>query len=628
LTRKKNILRSLLTFAFIAVISFCHAQDSSVFFRLDKEEILIANAQNLEELLALIPGLSQYTLGLTTHTSFSTLDLSQIAIIKDDYPLLMDQNVGYDLQSIPVWDLEYIEVSFSPISTLAKNSTIVIRLYTKKFLDQPFWIETSATNTTANDLHANVLLGLSNKVHTLQAGLGRSFTGALYDSEGLRSTAVGGAERYDMNLQYKYQILKSMELNIRSDNSRLSVRNKGSILPGLSRVQDINQRVNRHLLFGSLKTQVSKNHTLTLDGQIHRLKNEISLIDKDLNSGISDQNHTEQKPLSTGFDYGSMRLKLDATQRQLNYSMGIELSNTSDNTYATITGIRSSYGDYTAFGNISYQYRNTVRLEGGARLLNNSLTGSYLLPSVKLTLAPQKELQISGTYSQTISYPNFKYQFYPTGLTGEAVNNMLLKPRVNNTLHIKLTIDNPLIKGSTGILHVRSADIPRTSENNTYTNAGKSTSTTTYASLNFSNDFITIKPSALIHGSNYLKDTSGFNFFHPEINIFTQLHIPNTFLDVGFIGRFLGKNTSSVITDNTIYQEEQNGTQQLSAYLRYKLFAEKLHLSLSITNIYNEGRIARDTYLTNEIDRELIGTAQTIVAKPITYAIRIAYAIL
>jgi hypothetical protein len=540
----------------------------------------------------------------------------------------MDQNIGYDLQSIPVWDLEYIEVAFSPISTLSKNSTIVIRLYTKKFLDQPFWIETSATNTTANDLHANVLLGLSNKIHTLQAGLGRSFTGALYNSEGLRSTAVGGAERYDINLQYKYQILKSMELNIRSDNSRLSVRNKGSILPGLSRVQDINQRVNRHLLFGSLKTQISKNHTLTLDGQVHRLKNEISLIDKDLNSGVSENNQTEPKPLSTGFDYGYMRLKLDAKQKQLNYTMGIELSNTSDNTYKTISGIRNSYGDYTAFGNISYQYRNTVRLEGGARLLNNSLSGSYLLPSLKLTLAPQEELQISGTYSQAISYPNFRYQFYPTRLTGDVANNILLKPRVNNTLHIKLTIDNSLIKGSTGILHIRTGDIPRTSENNTYINTGKSTSTTTYASLNFSNNFITIKPSALIHGSNYLKDTSGSNFFHPEINILAQLYIPNTFLELGFIGRFLGKNTSSLITENIIYQEEQHGTQQLSAYLKYKLFTDKLHLSLSITNIYNESKIARDNYLTNEIDRELIDTAQTIVAKPISYAIRIAYAIL
>ena len=88
------------------------------------------------------------------------------------------------------------------------------------------------------------------------------------------------------------------------------------------------------------------------------------------------------------------------------------------------------------------------------------------------------------------------------------------------------------------------------------------------------------------------------------------------------------KNTSSQITENIIYQEEQHGTQQLSAYLKYKLFTDKLHLSLSITNIYNESKIARDNYLTNEIDRELIDTAQTIVAKPISYAIRIAYAIL
>ena len=49
MTRKKNILRSLLTSAFIAVISFCHAQDSSVFFRLDKEEILIMHNQVLNK---------------------------------------------------------------------------------------------------------------------------------------------------------------------------------------------------------------------------------------------------------------------------------------------------------------------------------------------------------------------------------------------------------------------------------------------------------------------------------------------------------------------------------------------------------------------------------------------------
>ena len=628
LKSKKHILRKLLFCSCLAFFSLCSAEDSTVFFRLDKEEIILANAQNLEEALALIPGLSQYTLGLETNTHFSTLDLSQIAILKDGYPLLMDQNIGYDLQSIPVWDLAYLEVDFSPISTLAKNSTIIIRLYTREFLDKAFWMETGVTNTTNNDLHANVLLGFSNKVHTLQTGLGRSFTGAVYNLAGLRSTATGGAERYDMNLQYKYRILKSMELNIRSDNSRLEVRNKSSILPGRSRVQDINQQLNRNLLYGALKTQVSKNHTLTLDGQVHRLKNEITLIDKDLHSGKAEENLTNEKPLSTGYDYGYMRLKLNASQKRLNYTIGLELSNTSDNTYKTINGIKNSYGDYAAFGHIGYQYRNTVKLQGGTRLINNSLTGSFLLPSLKITLAPQEQLEISGAYSQAISYPLFDQQFYPASLTGDVTNDILLSPSINNTIHVKLTIDNALITGSTGILHVRSADIPRTNENNSYSNTGKSTSTTTYASLNFSNKYISIKPSALIHGSNYLRDTSGFTFFHPEINILAQAQIPNTGLHLGFIGRFLGENTSSLLSDNLIYQEEQNGTQQLSAYVKYSLFADRLHLSLSVTNIYDERRIARNTYLANEVDRELIDTAQTIVAKPRTYAIRVAYAIL
>ena len=275
---KYYILRFSICLGILASYSACYAQDSSSFFRLTQEEIIIANAQNLEEALALVPGMNQSTQGLTTNTQFSTLAMDQIAVIKDGYPLLMDQNIGYDLQSIPVWDIAYIEVNFSPIISIAKNSTIIINLYTKDFLNKAYWVETSVTNTTANDLHANVLLGFSNKVHSLQAGIGRSFTGALYANEGLRSTAVGGAERYDMNLQYKYQILKSMELSIRNENSRLNVRNKGSILTGLPRVQDINQQLDRNLLFGSLKTQVAKYHTLSLDGQIHRFTNTITLL--------------------------------------------------------------------------------------------------------------------------------------------------------------------------------------------------------------------------------------------------------------------------------------------------------------------------------------------------------------
>lgn len=135
--RKHIILLVLVLFA----ANTLRAQDSSSLFTLDAQDWAIANAQNLEEALILLPGMHHYIQNNSSQTSFGTLSMGQIAIFKNDIPLALDQNVGFNPRAVPLWDIERIEVHVAFVNNLVKNSsTLIIKLYTPAYKKQSIWI--------------------------------------------------------------------------------------------------------------------------------------------------------------------------------------------------------------------------------------------------------------------------------------------------------------------------------------------------------------------------------------------------------------------------------------------------------------------------------------------------------
>ena len=166
------------------------SQENNAFFILSKEDIVTNNITNLEEAMRL-PGLYQVHLNNIASASSGVLSGNQIAIYKNDFPVVMDNNTGYDLRAIPVWDIDRIEVYFSPFTTIIKNSSgMVIKLYTKEIADQPFSLSAYAINTSNTDFHSGATLSLSNKKHTGQVGLNRSFNSPMYKDVDDRGTVI------------------------------------------------------------------------------------------------------------------------------------------------------------------------------------------------------------------------------------------------------------------------------------------------------------------------------------------------------------------------------------------------------------------------------------------------------
>lgn len=586
-----------------ALSSTCYSQDSTAFFTLTAQDIAANTITNLEEALQLTPFFYQLKSSESNVTTSGNLPASSVMVYKDEFPLMMDQNIGYNLKAVPMWDIERMEVHTNNLAIGVKNSGyIVIHLYTSKSLNVPFKASGQIINNSASDLHAAFTVGVTNRIHTAQMGINRSFTSALYERGSERTTLVHPAERYDINLKYSYKILRSLTLDVASNHSLLTLKKKSNVIEGTSRVRDQTTQFNSHNLSGRLTTALSKFHTLTLSGLISRVNNDITLWDKDLSTGKQSKYEGATGIYSTGFDYGYMQLLLQSAGKKLNYKLGLELTNTIDNHYSSINAIATEYADYALFGMFDYQFKNTFKMEGGVKTLNNNLTKPKLLPMAKLTLAPKNDLQLSASVQRSISYPQFSQWFYPSTLTNSAPNNVLLQPTDLTTLHLNILIKKEVLHINSGVIYNQNNNIPRGELSKKLQNEAQTSGSSTYVSLKYLGNFWLLQTSAILHGTNEVLDTTGLNFFQPELNIFAKLKIPKTGLTWHTIMRFIGSKTTSQLQNETIQLQEYNGMNIVNSALNYEFANQKLNLGFGIVNAANSILVSSTAYTLTEID--------------------------
>lgn len=602
------------------------AQDSSCLFVLDAQDLAIANAQNLEEALMILPGMHHYIQNMTSQTSFGTISVEQIAIFKNDIPLALDQNVGFNLRAIPVWDIERIEMFVASMGTLVKNSsTLIIKLYTPAYKKQSIWGSTHLVTSAVNDLSTRIEVGASNIKHNINIGANRTFQSALYETDGVRNTFWGGEERLDLNLRYRYNIVGSVVLDIQSDNTRLESRNKGPVLTNTTRVRDLNSSFRNHSISSSLFAPISKTHSIRLSGKIHRFNDEHKLLDKDLNSGITQENTAIKKKLSTGYDYGYMRLELSSKNKKLDYCSGIELSNTRDNTFSNINAIATEYSDYTAFANFQYQQRNTVLLTAGAKLLTNSLSGSYFMPYASVVLAPKTAVRFSGSYIRSLSYPNFSAIFYDANMNHGVSGNIQLSPIIQNTIGVNLKLGDKTIQAQSGLLYIQSNNVVQITKNATFENTGRSSTTTLYTVVRYKDQIWDIRPHIVLHSNNFVRDSLGISFVHPQIGITAKAKIPKIGTTLGLLLRNSGTNTILSRNTDVIYQTDINAFSNTSLYISQPLLHDKLQITLGINNIGNATLVELNRYRREEINNILEESSSVLSARNKAFTIRINY---
>ncbi len=622
MTAKKYIM----TFILGVFVSVSCAQDSTAFFTFTAQDIAANNITNLEEALQLTPFFYQLKSSDITLNTVGNLPANSIIVYKDNFPLMMDQNVGYNLKAIPMWDIERMELFTSTLSVGIKNSGyLIIHLRTFKGPHSPISASAQVVNNSASDVHTSFSLGLTNRVHTGQIAVNRSFTSALFALENERSTLIHPAERYDLNLKYSYKILRSLTLDVASNHSMLTLKKKGSILEGTSRVRDQTTQFSSHNINGRLSTALSRYHTLSLSGLISRMSNDITIWDKDLSTGKQNKYNDAAGIYSSGFDYGYMQLLLKSAGKKLNYNLGIELSNTIDNHFSTINAIATQYADYSLFGLFEYQFRNTFKLEGGVKTLNNNLTKPKAMPMAKLTLAPTNDVQLSACFQRSTSYPQFSQWFYPSNLTNTYQNNILLEPTDLSTLHLNLLIKKDMITINSGLLYNRNNKLPRNELSTKWQNESETSGSATYISMKYKGDFWMLQPTAVIHGTNEVKDTTGLNFFQPELTILGNLTVPKTGLTCYTLVRLIGRKTSSELKNSTILLKEYDAMNNVNAGLNYAFPSQVLQLGFGVINVLNSTLVNRTNYTLTKTDIIEGNSFDFINSRPRSFYFKLTY---
>ena len=359
----------------------------------------------------------------------------------------------------------------------------------------------------------------------------------------------------------------------------------------------------------------------------HRAQNKLNTLDKDLSNG-SNQSHTGlDAQASSNFAQSYMQLLLTSENRKLNYTMGLELSSIKDNEYPTINAIQSTYSDYTAFGSFSYQLQKTFKLEGGAKLLTNSLANSYLLPHAKVTLAPKNDLQLVASYQKSIAYSAFSNLFYTPILNGGLQSNILLKPIDISTVSVRLLVSKKSVDIHSGILYNSVRGIPRPITNDKVQNAGSSTGNTTYAGLTFKNDWLKLRPSVMLHGTNQLKDTANLTYFTPEANLYVHIKIPNSRLAVSATGRYIGKHSTLALENDviTIYQEGKMRYINLAA--SHTFAKDRMNLVFGMTNANNQTFVSNQRFILQDIGPLLTSETRVAAARDRAFFFNVSYVI-
>ena len=547
--------------------------------------MLTNNITNLEEALN-IPGFHKLHQNNLTSLSSGILSIDEILILKNNLPLIMDHNTGYDLRSITMLDIDRLEVHISPHSEFTKNSGgIVVKLYSVEIADKPIDIQTFITNNSSSDFHIGAKLNLSNKRHNGCILLNRSFNAAMYENIEDRGTIVNPMERFDLNLGYKFNILRTVTLSVGSDNAILNTQQRGEIIEGTSRVKDIEQQLIRNNVYSTLATELSKNHSLTVNALLHRYTNEQNTLIKDLSTGKKEAIPNSPGQYSTGYNQGYLSFLLSSKNRAFNYNIGLEINSITDNQFSTINAIQPSYSDYSAIGMFEYTFRKSFVLEGSAKLLTNSLTGSYFMPGGRITLAPNNTLQVIGSYQQSIVYPHFSQSFYPANITDGPRNNILLTPSNLSTTNFKVLVTKENVKLQSGFLVLTQNNDQRILENQTISSTGSRRSSTTYASLVFTNEWVTWKPSILLTGINNTLDTNSLTFFYPEINTYLHIAVPKTKLNIGLTARRIGQRNFTTLEAGEYRLVEQDPYNSLSASGSYTFFDDNLIIAFGANNL-------------------------------------------
>ena len=129
----------------------------------------------------------------------------------------------------------------------------------------------------------------------------------------------------------------------------------------------------------------------------------------------------------------------------------------------------------------------------------------------------------------------------------------------------------------------------------------------------------------MIFGINEVKDTTGLNFFQPELTILGNLTVPKTGLTCYTVVRLIGRKTSSELKNGTILLKEYDAMNNVNAGLNYAFASNVLQLGFGVINTLNSTLINRTTFTLTETAITEGGSFDLINSRPRSFYFKLKY---
>ena len=389
------------------------------------DEIQATQATDLGEALKALPtiNLAEYGgPGATKTVRLRGSSAAQVSILIDGRPHNSPRDGEADISTIPLDNIERIEVMRGPASSLYGSSAMggTINIITK---NPPRSGQATELGTSIGSWRTYTgWVSHGGRV----SDLGYRINAGYQTSEGFRDNSELDAKDASIKLAYEFNPENSLTLNSAFYTSRTGT-------PGPLGSPDPDDKQSRTNNFADLLWKGAVSGGLDISARVYRSYDRLEFMENSVPTAWD-----------TAFDKSIHATVSEGLELQLSKELADSLTSILGVSYASNKNDSTSTAKHrylvrSWFLNNNWDATESLSLNAGARVDDYSNFGSETSPSLGFLYKINKANRVRGVYSRSFRAPTFNDLFWPN--QGWAIGNPLLKPEKGTTWEAGFTSD-------------------------------------------------------------------------------------------------------------------------------------------------------------------------------------------
>lgn len=564
-----------------------------------RDEIRRSNASNVAELLKYQLNFDEVYLGRNGYdVLYLGGDRKSVKVLMDGVPLFSNSHDRVDFSTIPVYNIERIEILKGSSSTYFGTDavTAVINIITLN-LDQDYtdgMVGFHSSSPGNTDVKGKFQLNSAR--HRIELGGSRSYFEGLNGIDSGRVKQWKPLVNYQLKGGYAYTLMPGLEAFAQVDHFHQVVQDRQYPITKTSRAIDYDLHTDRSLFVAGIKGQLSKYHHFRFDQSFSTFKQRDIAYMRQL-TDLEQRKVTLNNPGDSLIyhQYRTSMVLAKNRENKLAYMMGLEFVHQVDRVIGTRNAIKSSITEMSFFGGATYYPSPRATLNGSARLNGSSKFRTPLSYDGNFKYKMTEDANIYISYSRSYRIPSWNELFYQYDRPDINIKgNLNLRSETMNTFYGRFDVDGGRIDFKFSLFFLNTNNgielVQKQQDGNVYqfvnTRHFKSVGNLVKVTGDFKyTDFqVGISNTGV---NRYPEQIGNYNFTLELIGNIQQ-KIPGTPVEIWMFNKLVSARTDIIEDSDGVFEEQQVDGYILSDLgISYHMPAPDVIFSLGCKNIMN-----------------------------------------